>query len=105
GATAPFVARYFANRGARAGWVFVVWQLLGILDLVDAIGVGASLRVLGAASGNTADAEQMVIVSQLPLSLIPAFAVPLFVIFHIAAIVQFRASRAPARAGTLGEVS
>ena len=88
GLTAPFVALALATRGAdRSGKFFVSWQLLGILDLVIAVGTGASLRLTGAA-----DAEQMLALSQLPLTLIPTFAVPLFVILHLAAIAQFRAA-------------
>src|SRR5262245_30573664 len=45
GVTAPFVARAVAKWGwNRAGRLFVIWQLLGILDLVVAVGSGSSLR-------------------------------------------------------------
>jgi hypothetical protein len=88
GLTAPFIAGALAARGAhRAGWWFIGWQLLGILDLVSAMGTGATLRLTGAAG-----AEQMIALNQLPLGLVPTFAVPLFLILHIATIVQVRAA-------------
>jgi hypothetical protein len=89
GMTAPFVAWALATRGpTRTGRLFVAWQVLGILDLVVAVGVGASLR----AFPGTADAAgEMVRMSELPLSVIPTFAVPLFVILHLASLVQYRA--------------
>jgi hypothetical protein len=92
GVTAPFIARAMVERGpARAGRLFVVWQLLGILDLVVAVGVGASLRTFPGLTEATANSGQMVTLSQLPLSLIPGFAVPLFVILHLASLAQYRA--------------
>ena len=69
----------------------MVWQLLGILDLIVAVGVGASLRTFSDVAADTANAEQMVRMSELPLSLVPAFAVPLFAILHLASIAQCRA--------------
>jgi hypothetical protein len=33
----------------------------------------------------------MVALSRLPLTFVPAFAVPLFVIFHLASLAQYRA--------------
>jgi hypothetical protein len=90
GVTAPFVAQALAVRGAaRMGRLFVGWQLLGILDLVVAVGTGTSLRLAGADG-----AEQMAAMGRLPLSLIPGFAVPLFVILHFASIAQVRAALA-----------
>ncbi len=89
GVTAPFVASALVARGpARTGRLFVIWQLLGILDLVVAVGAGASLRLAADATG---DAEKMVLMNQLPLSLVPTFAVPLFVILHLASLAQYRA--------------
>jgi hypothetical protein len=87
GVTAPFVAHLLATRGAtRSGRLVIGWQLLGILDLVVAVGSGTTVRFTSAA-----DAEQMIALNRLPLSLIPAFAVPLFVILHLATIIQVRA--------------
>jgi hypothetical protein len=96
GVTAPFIARALEGPNRfRFSRLFVVWQLLGVLDLVVAVGVGASTRAFPQIAGGSANAELMVVMSQLPLSLIPAFAVPLFVILHFASLAQLRA-RVPA---------
>jgi len=65
--------------------VFVSWNWLGILDLVVAVSVGAlsSLFASGAAGEVTTGP-----MAQLPLVLIPAYLVPLFVILHLAALIQ-----------------
>jgi len=92
GLTAPFVARAFANRGPRqAGRLFVIWQLLGILDLIVAVGTGGSLRAVPGVFSDWAGSEQMVAMGRLPLGLVPTFAVPLFVILHLASLAQLRA--------------
>lgn len=92
GITAPFVARAMAERGTvRVGRLFAVWQFLGILDLVIAVGIGATLRTFPDVTGYLANVERMVLMSELPLSLIPTFAVPLFVILHLASLAQVRA--------------
>jgi hypothetical protein len=96
GVTAPFIARTMEGQSRfRSRRLFVIWQLLGVLDLVVAVGVGATLRTFAPVAGGLANGELMVVMSQLPLSLIPAFAVPLFVILHVASLAQVRA-RVPA---------
>jgi hypothetical protein len=70
-----------------AGKRFVVWNLLGILDLAVAISIGALVPLLapnlyGAVSTNP--------MAQLPLVLVPAFLVPTFLILHLTALLQSR---------------
>jgi hypothetical protein len=92
GLTAPFVALALAGGGPRwAGRLFVGWQILGLLDLIVAVGTGAALRSGVGATGDPAAVDLMLIMSQLPLGLVPTFAVPLFVIFHLASLAQYRA--------------
>ncbi len=83
GATAPLVATYLARESRRTS--FLLWQGLGMLDLVMAVSLGvlnsAPLRIFG--QGVTTEA-----MSTLPLSVIPTFAVPLLMIFHLIAIAQ-----------------
>jgi hypothetical protein len=80
GATAPIVA--FRLVGANHRSRFLVWHMLGILDLIVAVSMGAlSQLVLPLGPGPFPMAV-------LPLSLIPTFAVPLLVILHISSIVQ-----------------
>lgn len=85
GATAPAFAlaiardpRIAASRG------FVVWNLLGILDLVVAVGTGTSIAWFGLG----ASPASMGAMPRLPLVLIPAFLVPMFVMLHITALLQ-----------------
>jgi hypothetical protein len=83
GMTATFVAWKLANPIRRNS--FVVWQLLGITDLVAAVGLGTTARVL------SPHGPSMVAMTVLPLSLVPTFLVPLFLIFHVDCIAQARA--------------
>jgi hypothetical protein len=82
GATAPFIA--LGWMGASHRRAFLRWQVLGILDLVVAVSMGA-LTSFFAPVGPRPFA-----MSVLPLSLIPTFAVPLLLILHIICIAQAR---------------
>ncbi|HTZ74117.1 MAG TPA: hypothetical protein VMB47_09365 [Candidatus Aquilonibacter sp.] len=86
GATAAFVAWKFgipAHRGT-----FILWQALGITDLVFAVGLGTTARLF------VSNGPTMVPMTVLPLSLIPTFLVPLFLILHIICIAQARGWKA-----------
>lgn len=82
GITAPFVAINLANPRFRKSFIF--WQLLGITDLVAAVGMGVASRLINP-HGIATDAMTL-----LPMSLIPTFAVPLFMILHFICIAQAR---------------
>jgi hypothetical protein len=82
GATAPLVALKLANPNHRKG--FILWQLLGITDLVSAVGLGTTAQLINP-HGIATDAMTV-----LPMSLIPTFAVPLFMILHFISIAQAR---------------
>jgi hypothetical protein len=86
GATAAFVAWKLANPRYREA--FILWQVLGIADLVSAVSLGTTAGLL-----SPHDAS-MVAMTVLPLSLIPTFLVPLFAILHIICIAQARAWKA-----------
>jgi len=83
GATASLVAWKLANPEHRDG--FILWQVLGITDLVTAVSLGTTAGLLAP------HGPKMVLLTVLPLSLIPTFLVPLFLIFHIICIAQARA--------------
>jgi hypothetical protein len=83
GLTATLVAWKLANPGQRNS--FILWQLLGIADLVTAVSLGTTARLLSPHS------TSMVAMTVLPLSLVPTFLVPLFMIFHVICIAQARA--------------
>jgi hypothetical protein len=82
GVTASFVAWRLADPDHRNG--FVLWQLLGILDLVVAVGVGTTAGFL------SPQGPTMAPMTVLPLSLIPTFLVPLFLVLHVICIAQAR---------------
>lgn len=88
GITAPWVALALVrNSSFIKSRFFVVWNLLGILDLAVAVTMGAlSSGFITALAGTVSTAPM----ARLPLVLIPAYLVPLFVMFHITALVQAR---------------
>ncbi|MCA1684395.1 MAG: hypothetical protein LC745_00110 [Planctomycetia bacterium] len=67
---------------------FVAWPLLGVLDLVFAVGAGAAACTFLVLTGDPTGAGRMVVMNQLSLSLVPTFTVPLFVILHLATLLQ-----------------
>jgi len=88
GVTAPWVVLALIRRpGFAISRVFVVWNLLGILDLVVAISTGALSSVLASGAVGEVTTAPM---ARLPLVLIPAYLVPLFVMLHLAALFQAR---------------
>ena len=82
GATASLVAWKLANPSHRNS--FILWQLLGITDLVTAVSLGTTARLLDPSG------PSMLPLTVLPLSLVPTFLVPLFMIFHVICIAQAR---------------
>jgi hypothetical protein len=82
GITAPVVAWYWKPPFARK--TFVAWNLLGSLDLVNAVSLGvlASATPVGVLAGDVTTR----LMGQFPLSLIPTFFVPLLLIFHLIAL-------------------
>jgi hypothetical protein len=82
GATACFAALRLANPAHRKGFIF--WQVLGIIDLVNAVALGTLAGVIDP-SGIPTTAMTV-----LPMSCIPTFAVPLYLILHVVCIVQAR---------------
>ena len=86
GATASFVAWKLASPAHRNS--FVLWQLLGITDLVIAVSLGTTAGLI------SPQGPSMAPMTTLPLSLIPTFLVPLFVIFHVICIGQARSWKA-----------
>ncbi|HSY19360.1 MAG TPA: hypothetical protein VK815_13535 [Candidatus Acidoferrales bacterium] len=73
---------------------FVVWNIMGILDLVVAVSLGTicSGFIRGLALNVTTSA-----MAQLPLIFIPAFLVPLFIMLHFTALFQARQMARPGK--------
>src|SRR5262249_45977559 len=74
--------------------LFVVWNLLGMLDLVAAVTLGTRNRILATGAAGEITTAPM---AEMPLVLIPAFFVPLFFMFHLTALFQARRAQAVAR--------
>jgi hypothetical protein len=88
GAYAPFVVLVMSRR--TPGWRkhIVMLNVLGLFDFVGAIGGGvlAGSSPIGILRGEvTTD-----IMQKLPLSLIPTFAVPFWIILHIVSLIKVR---------------
>jgi hypothetical protein len=86
--TAPLMVVALIRRsGFAASKTFVVWNVLGILDLVVAVGAGAlgSFLFRDVVGGVTTAP-----MARLPLVLIPAYFVPGFIILHLTALFQAR---------------
>lgn len=94
GASALFVATKLADPNHKTS--FVVWQWLGIADLVSAISLGGLARFIAPPDLVTANGITATPMTVLPLSVIPTFAVPLLLIIHIICLVQARRWPKPA---------
>ncbi len=94
GAYAPFVVLAISRR--TPGWQkqVVLLNVLGLLDFVGAIGGG----VLSGRSpiGFLHGAVTTDIMQELPLSLIPTFAVPFWIILHMISLIKIRKQEAAA---------
>jgi uncharacterized membrane protein YeaQ/YmgE (transglycosylase-associated protein family) len=82
GITAPWIAAKFASPEHKGGFVF--WQILGIVDLVSAVTLGTTARLIDPTGPGMGP------MTVLPLSLIPTFFVPLLLILHVICIAQAR---------------
>lgn len=88
GITAPWMILALVRQpGFAASPAFVRWNVLGILDLVAALSMGALSATLATGAAGEISTAPM---ATLPLLLIPAFLVPLFVMLHAAALMQSR---------------
>lgn len=88
GATATFAALILASPEHRGG--FILWQVLGMADLVMAVTLGTTAPIL------SPDGASMLPMTVLPLSLVPTFLVPLLLMLHVICIAQARRWSRPA---------
>lgn len=89
GLLAPLVALIW-SAGSRAGrFVFILWNILGLADLVMAISLGTTTGPGGIISTSISTSLMTVF----PLSLIPTFLVPISIILHILALQNLRTER------------
>jgi hypothetical protein len=91
GMTAPLMlAALLREPRFAASRAFVIWNLLGLLDLVVAVSSGAASSFLAHGVAGEVTTGPM---AYLPLLLVPAYFVPLLAMLHIAALMQARRSR------------
>jgi hypothetical protein len=89
---APWMVLRLSRDPAYAGSRgFIAWNVLGIVDLLVAIGIGATASILATGAPGEVTTAPM---AQLPLVLIPAFFVPAFLMLHVAMLLQVRRLRA-----------
>jgi hypothetical protein len=88
GLAAPWMAvELFRNRSFAASRRYVLWNILGIADLVVALSMGALSSGFLPGFGAKITTTPM---TQLPLLLIPAYLVPFFMMLHFTALSQAR---------------
>jgi hypothetical protein len=89
GFAAPWMLLGLArDPGFVASRRFITWNLLGILDLVVAVSLGAVVPLLFPQFASRVVSTAAM--SRLPLVLIPGMFVPAFLILHITALLQAR---------------
>jgi hypothetical protein len=81
------LASLLRNPAFAASKRFVIWNLLGILDLAVAVSIGALVPLFAPNLYGTVTTSPM---AQLPLVLIPAYLVPTFLMLHLTALFQSR---------------
>ena len=88
GVTAPWMILALVRQpGFAARGTFIRWNVLGILDLLIAVSIGAASAFFATGAPGEISAAPM---ATLPLLFIPAFLVPLFLMLHTAALMQSR---------------
>jgi hypothetical protein len=88
GVTAPWIILALVRQpGFAAGGAFIRWNILGIMDLLVAISIGAAGAFFTTGAPGEISTAPM---ATLPLLLIPAFLVPLFLMLHTTALMQSR---------------
>jgi hypothetical protein len=95
GVTAPWVLLGLTRDSSFVGSRrFVIWNILGIVDLVVAVSMGTiSSGFIPGITGNVTTSAM----AQLPLVLIPAYMVPLFIMLHFTALSQSRQFARPGK--------
>jgi hypothetical protein len=88
GVTAPWIILALIRQpGFAANGTFIRWNVLGILDLIVAVGIGTVSTFFATGAPGEISTAPM---ATLPLLLIPGFLVPLFLMLHAAALMQSR---------------
>ena len=88
GVTAPWmVLALIRQPGFAESGAFIRWNVMGILDLMVAVGIATASAFLATGTPGEISTAPM---AMLPLVLIPGFFVPVFLMLHAAALMQSR---------------
>jgi hypothetical protein len=88
GLSAPLVGLAYARAPHKAAGLVVAWNMLGILDLIVAVGTAfmtAPSRFVSLEVQPTSD-----LMTVLPMALIPVYLVPLSIVLHLASLTKLR---------------
>src|SRR5262245_42415890 len=104
GLTAPWIlVALNRNPNFSTSKTFVAWNVFGLLDLVVAVTIGAiGPRLLVSDQVGVVNTSVM---AHLPLVLVPAYLVPMFIIFHLTALFQARRFAGKPSARSYGSIS
>ena len=91
GMTTPIVASALLTKHLFPIRTSNIWNVLGILDLVNAVSLG--ILTSSSPSGILACEISIKPVISFPLGLIPTFGVPLSIILHVIAVIQVKKIR------------
>ena len=94
GLAAPFARRLQKPGGRSSG---VVWNVFGLLDLIVAVGLGATANV-GPVQIFHAN-PSAAIMTGFPMALVPTFMVPLSMVLHILSLRYLLSARTASAAG------
>jgi hypothetical protein len=102
GLLAPVVGLAYARAPQKAGGLVAAWNVLGLLDLTDALVLGFLTSPSRYALEVQPNSDLMTV---LPLVLIPIYLVPLFFVFHLASLAKLsRETGAFQSRGTVADV-
>ena len=95
GLLAPVVGLAYARAPHKAAGLVAAWNVLGLLDLIDALGLG----FLTAPSRYALEVQPTSdLMTVLPLVLVPVYLVPLFFVLHLASLAKLRREAVASRA-------
>jgi hypothetical protein len=90
GVTGPLVAFALARRAAGARGLAIAWNVLGLLDLLVAVGMGTGVLAPYLVPELGSRVPSAAAMGVFPLILVPTFAVPLSVMLHVVALGRLR---------------
>ena len=95
GLAAPLVAFALARRVPGAAALALSWNVIGLLDLVVAVGMGTGFLAPYLAPELGARVPPAPAMGVFPLVLVPLFAVPVSVLLHVLSLARLAADRRP----------